>query len=186
MSGSAAADAAPAVSASALFVAFLKIGLSGFGGVLPFAHRMLVDRQGWLAEQEFIDVLSLSQFLPGPNIVNVSIIVGRRFQGVAGSVAACLGLLMMPLIIVLALASIYAQFAQVEAVRGACNGISSAASGLILAMALRMARPLRKMPWQVAIGVVAFIGIGLLRVPLLWLFAVLAPLSVAIAWWRRA
>src|SRR5881409_32207 len=116
MSRSAAADAAPAVSASALFVAFLKIGLSGFGGVL-----------------------SLSQFLPGPNIVNVSIIVGRRFQGVAGSVAACLGLLMMPLIIVLALASIYAQFAQVEAVRGACNGISSAASGLILAMALRMA-----------------------------------------------
>src|SRR5437667_9572173 len=135
MSGSAAADAAPAVSASALFVAFLKIGLSGFGGVLPFAHRMLVDRQGWLAEQEFIDVLSLSQFLPGPNIVNVSIIVGRRFQGVSGSIAASVGLMLMPLAVVLALATLYAQYAQIDAVRSACSAVSASASGLIVATA---------------------------------------------------
>src|SRR5881397_3690023 len=179
MSGSAAADAAPAVSASALFVAFLKIGLSGFGGVLPFAHRMLVDRQGWLAEQEFIDVLSLSQFLPGPNIVNVSIIVGRRFQGVAGSVAACLGLLLMPLVIVLALAAVYAQFAQFEAVRGACSGVSASASALIVATALKLARPLKASAWQVVICGVAFVAIALLRVPLLWMLAALCPVSIA-------
>src|SRR5438552_10156123 len=96
------------VSTSELFVGFLKIGLSGFGGVLPFARRMLVEQQHWLSELEFLDVLSLSQFLPGPNIVNVSIIIGRRFRGVTGAIAASAGLLLMPLVIVLALAPLYA------------------------------------------------------------------------------
>lgn len=173
------------VTTSALFFGFLKIGLSGFGGVMPFARRMIVDERRWLSELEFLDVLSLSQFLPGPNIVNVSVIIGRRFCGVAGSLAACTGLLLMPLVIVLALATLYAHVAQVEAVRGALSGVSASASGLILATALKLARPLRQNAWQVGICVVAFVGIALLRAPLLWVLAVLCPLSIAIAWWRR-
>jgi chromate transporter len=173
-----------AVGAGALFLGFLKIGLSGFGGVLPFARRMIVEERRWLSEREFLDVLSLSQFLPGPNIVNVSIIVGRRFRGVIGSLAGCTGLLLMPLLIVLALATLYAQFAQLETVRGAFSGISASASGLILATALKLARPL-KHPWQIAICAVAFVGIALLRLPLLWVLAALCPLSIAMAWWRR-
>lgn len=90
MDGPATASPAP-VSTARLFVGFLKIGLSGFGGVMPFARRMLVEQQRWLTELEFLDVLSLSQFLFGPNIVNVSIIVGRRFRGATGAVAACAG-----------------------------------------------------------------------------------------------
>ena len=175
----------PAVGASALFFGFLKIGLSGFGGVMPFARRMIVEEQRWLTELEFLDVLSLSQFLPGPNIVNVSVIIGRRFHGVIGSVAACTGLMLMPLIIVLALATLYAQFAESSSVRDAFSGVSASASGLILATALKLARPLKQYPWQVGVCVIAFVGIALFRVPLLWLLAVLCPLSIAIAWWRR-
>jgi chromate transporter len=173
------------VGASALFFGFLKIGLTGFGGVMPFARRMIVEERRWLNEVEFLDVLSLSQFLPGPNIVNVSIIIGRRFRGAIGSVAACAGLMLMPLLIVLALATLYAQLAQIEAVRGAFSAISASASGLILATALKLARPLKQHSWQIGICVVAFVCIALLRLPLLWLLAVLCPLSVAIAWWRR-
>jgi chromate transporter len=181
-----AAAAPERISAPRLFLGFLKIGLSGFGGVMPFARRMLVEKQRWLSELEFLDVLSLSQFLPGPNIVNVSIIVGRRFSGVAGAAAACAGLLLMPLAIVLALATVYAQFSQVEAVRGACSGVSASASGLIAATALKLARPLKGSAWQVAVCVAAFVGIALLRVPLLWMLAALCPVSIALAWWKRA
>lgn len=178
--------AAPAtVSTRVLFVGFLEIGLSGFGGVMPFARRMIVEQRRWLSELEFLDVLSLSQFLPGPNIVNVAIIIGRRFRGVAGAIAASMGLLLMPLVIVLALASLYAQFSQVEAVRGACSGVSAAASGLIAATALKLARPLRSSAWQVAVCSLVFLGIALLRVPLLWALAALCPLSIACAWWER-
>src|SRR5260370_9878606 len=109
-----------------LFLGFLMIGLQGFGGVLPFAHRMLVEQRRWLSEREFIEVLSLSQFLPGPNIVNVSIIVGSRFRGASGSLAAVLGLMLMPFLIVLALAALYAQFATIEAVPAPTPALSAA------------------------------------------------------------
>ena len=186
MSDSAATPAVASVSSSALFTGFLKIGLSGFGGVLPFARRMIVEQRRWLSEAEFLDVLSLSQFLPGPNIVNVSIIIGRRFQGVTGAVAASTGLMLMPLIVVLALATLYAQYAQIDAVRSACSGVSASASGLIVATALKLARPIKNSTWQVGICVVGFVCIALLRVPLLWMLAALCPLAIGIAWRTRA
>jgi chromate transporter len=173
---------APPPSRRELFLGFLIVGMQGFGGVLPFARRMLVEQRRWVSEREFIEVLSLSQFLPGPNIVNVSIIVGSRFRGASGSVAAVLGLMLMPFLIVLALAALYAQFAAIEAVRGATNGVSAAATGLVIATAIKMAQPLKGVVWQIAMGVLTFVAIGLLRVPLLWALAMLAPLSIAIAW----
>jgi chromate transporter len=174
----------PQVTTRALFIEFLKVGMSGFGGVLPFARRMLVERRHWLSDVEFNEVLSLSQFLPGPNIVNVSIIVGRRFRGPIGSIAASLGLMLMPLAIVLLLATLFAEFAQIEAVRHACTGVSAAASGLVTALALKMGKTIRHTPWQVGIAVVAFGAIGVARQPLPWVLAALVP--VAVAWsWRR-
>jgi chromate transporter len=173
------------VTSSALFVGFLKIGLSGFGGVMPFARRMIVEQQRWLTELEFLDVLSLSQFLPGPNIVNASVIIGRRFRGVIGALAATTGLLVMPLVIVLALATLYAHFSEVEAVRGACNGVSASASGLIVATALKLARPLKASAWQVAVCIVVFAAIALARIPLPWVLAAICPVSIAIAWRNR-
>jgi chromate transporter len=174
-------DASPP-SRRALFLGFLIVGMQGFGGVLPFARRMLVEQRRWLTEREFIEVLSLSQFLPGPNIVNVSIIVGSRFRGASGSLAASLGLMLMPFLIVLALAAMYAQFAAIEAVRGATNGVSAAATGLVIAVGIKMSHPLKGVAWQIAMAALTFVAIALLRVPLLWALAMLAPVSVAIAW----
>ena len=173
------------VTKSDLFVSFMKVGVSGFGGVLPFARRMLIDERRWLTEPEFNEVLSLSQFLPGPNIVNVSIIVGRRFQGAAGSLSATLGLMLLPLVIILALAAIYGQFAQFERVRSATGAVSAAAAGLMLSVGFKMARPIQRRPWQVIVVVIAFMTIGILRWPLLWVLAVLGPIAFLIAWWLR-
>ena len=166
-----------------LFLGFLMVGLQGFGGVLPFARRMLVEQHRWLSEREFTEVLSLSQFLPGPNIINVSIIVGNRFRGPLGSIAATLGLMLMPFVIVLVLAALYARFADLAPVRGATNGVSAAATGLIIATGLQMARPLKGIPWHIVMCALTFIAIALLRLPLLWMLAVLAPISIAIARW---
>jgi chromate transporter len=146
---------------------------------------MLVDERGWLTEREFTEVLALAQFLPGPNIVNVTIIVGRKFRGVAGAFAASIGLMLMPMIIVLILATVYERFAQIATVRAAVHGVSAAAAGLILAMGFRIARPLRTVPWQIAIAAVVFVAVGVARLPLLWVIAVLAPLSTFIAWRAR-
>jgi chromate transporter len=93
--------------------------------------------------------------------------------------------MLMPLAIVLLLATLYAEFAEVDAVRGACDGISAAASGLVVALALRLAEPIRRTPWQIGIAAIAFGAIGLARLPLPWVLAVLVPVSLAIAWWRR-
>ena len=168
-----------------LFLGFLMIGLQGFGGVLPFARRILVEQHRWLSEREFTEVLSLSQFLPGPNIVNVSIIVGNRFRGPLGSIAAAVGLMLMPFVIVLALAALYARFSDLKVVSGATDGVSAAATGLIIAMGVKMVGPLKGVPWQIAVAAVAFVAIGLLRTPLLWTLAAMVPVSVAIAWETR-
>ena len=175
--------AADAPTKRELFLGFLLVGLQGFGGVLPFARRMLVEQRRWLGDREFTEVLSLSQFLPGPNIVNVSIIVGNRFRGPLGSIAATLGLMLMPFVIVLALAALYARFADLTAVRGATAGVSAAATGLIIATGLKMARPLKNIPWHIVMCALTFIAIALLRLPLLWTLAVLAPISVGVARW---
>src|SRR4051812_1688231 len=97
------------VTLGALFTGFFSIGVSGFGGVLPFARRLIVEQRRWLDEAEFNDVLGMCQILPGPNVVNVSIVVGARFRGPAGAAAAFSGLLLAPLAIVLALATLHAR-----------------------------------------------------------------------------
>ena len=173
------------MATAALFTGFLLVGLSGFGGVLPFARRMLVEKRRWLTEPEFTEVLSLAQFLPGPNIVNVAVIVGRRFQGAHGSLAAVLGLMLMPLVIVLSLAALFARYAEVEAVRNACHGVSAAASGLLLSTGLTMGRSIRRSGWQLAIAAAVFVAIAIARVPLAWVLATMGPVAFGIAWWRR-
>jgi chromate transporter len=183
MDATTAPPAPPAVTTPELFTAFLKVGLSGFGGVLPFARRMLVEQRKWLTELEFNEVLSLSQFLPGPNIVNVTVIVGRRFQGVAGAVAATLGLMLMPMVIVLALAAVYARFAQIAAVRSATHAVSAAAAGLIIAVGFDGRTSARTLAGRNRRGGVRGDRPG--RLPLLWVLAALAPLAVGVAWWTR-
>lgn len=175
----------PIPTRTALFVGFLQVGVSGFGGVLPFARRMLVETRRWLTAEEFNEVLALGQFLPGPNIVNVSVIIGRRFHGVVGSVVASVGLMFAPLAILLVLATLYAELAHYDVVRRAAHGVSVGAAGLILSMAFKMAQPLRKSSWRVVIALASFAAVGLARFPLLWVLAALGPVAFALAWRDR-
>ena len=145
---------------------FLKIGLSGFGGVLPFARRALVEKNKWLTEAEFAEYMSLGQSLPGPNIVNLILMLGYRDHGVAGALLCVVAILLPPMIVVLLLVSVYGQYADVPEVRRVMAGIAAAAAGLIFTIGLRMLRvqPKAWPPWVLA-GVT--LGAMLLGAPLL-------------------
>jgi chromate transporter len=177
-----------APSKAELFLGFLGIAVVAFGGVLPWARYVLVERRRWLTPDEFTDVLGLGQLLPGPNIVNVSIAIGNRFHGALGSLIAFAGLMGAPVAIVLALAALYARFAENPQVRSALVQVAAAAAGLVIAMALKLAVPLLRQRFATAAPFVAltFIGIAVMRWPLIVVVAGLAPLSVAAAHaWRR-
>ncbi len=149
----------PAASPSqaALFSTFLKIGLSGFGGVLPFARRALVEKKRWLSEAEFAELLSLGQSLPGPNIVNLVVMLGYRHHGVLGALNCVAAILFAPMVVVLLLVNVYAEYANVPWVQRMMAGIAAAAAGLILTMGVRMirAQPKRAAVYLLAGGVVA-------------------------------
>ena len=167
-----------------LFLRFTQVALSGFGGVTPFARRMLVEERRWLNAEEFTDVLSLCQLLPGPNIVNIAVCVGARFHGVRGALAAFAGLMAAPFVVVLALGALYTQYGHLPAVSAAFRGVSAAAAGLIVAMGLKMAASRRLRSAMALFAVITFIGIALMRLPLVVFLLGAAPLSVAAAFWR--
>jgi chromate transporter len=169
-----------------LFGAFLGVGLMGFGGVLPLARRMIVEQRGWLTPAEFSDLLALCQFLPGGNIINLSVAIGLRFRGLAGAVAAITGLLAMPTVIAIAMGSLYERYAGVPVVRHLFMGLAAAAAGLIVAMSAKIAAPLLtaagRNVWRIAIAALCFGAVVVLRLPLLPTMLVLAPASIFCAW----
>jgi chromate transporter len=169
-----------------LFCAFMKLGLQGFGGVLPVARHALVEDYRWLTMDEFTDIVSRCQALPGPNIVNVSICIGGRHFGARGAIAASAGLLAAPFALLLMLAALYSGYAQVPAVANALRGISAVAAGLILGTVLRMAASPRLRTWRAVFAVAAFAAVSWLRLPLALVLAVLVPLSIVAAWHARA
>jgi len=180
------APQAPVPTLREVFLSFLQVGISGFGGVMPYARRELVDRRRWISDREMTDIMSLAQLLPGPNIVNVSIMLGTRFHGAAGAAAGVFGLMAAPLVLLLALGATYEQFANVLWLKGAFAGVGAAAAGLVLSVGVRFAHALRPRPWIVAIGAASFIAIAFARVPLPLVVIVAAPLGVWIALRRGA
>ena len=170
-----------------LFFNFAKVSLSGFGAVLPWARRMIVEERRWMSSVEFNDAFALSQFLPGPNIVNFSVVFGARFRGAAGALVALLGLLGPPVIIITALAALYAHFGDIDALRRILVGVSAAAVGLIVTVVAKMAQPIveERLGPAPFVALATFVAIGVLRWPLYWVLAVLVPLSMALAWWTR-
>jgi chromate transporter len=167
-----------------IFLAFSGIALIGFGGVLPWVRRMLVEERRWLTAEEFTDVLSLGQFLPGGNVINVSIVVGDRLRGPLGSIAAIAGLLAAPIAIVIGLGSLYLRYGDNPVIEGALDGMTAAAAGLILSMAVKMATPLFRRDARVplALSVLTVLAVGVAGLPLFYVLLVLAPLSVLLAW----
>jgi chromate transporter len=169
-----------------LFIAFLQISLSGFGGAINWAHRALVEKRHWMSNEDFTETLSLCQFLPGPNIVNFAMCLGQRQQGIAGGLAALAGVIVVPLGIFIVLGALYARFGQLEVIHGILSGISAAAAGFVITVGIRLAQPHRHRVWSIVFGGAAFVAMGLLRLPLVYVLLALSPPSIAVAWWNQA
>ncbi|MGE0415212.1 MAG: chromate transporter [Acetobacteraceae bacterium] len=164
-----------------LFMGFFSVGICGFGGVLPWARRMIVEQRRWLTPAEFTDMLGLCQFLPGPNVINISVALGGRFHGPLGSLSAFTGLMAAPMAIVLTLVVIYDRFAALPAVRDTFAGLAATASALVLSMALKIAAPLRVKPWGIAAALLTLGGIIVLHWPLPLVLGIMAPVSILLA-----
>src|SRR3954469_13864163 len=186
-----AAVAAPDIPASIppnqpglleLFVAFAKMSLAGFGGVLVWARRGIVDQHRWMTADEFNETFALCHFLPGPNIVNLSVVFGSRFRGIAGGIAAFAGLVGPPMLIATILAALYARYGEIDALRRILAGVSCAAVGLLIAVVFKMMMPLIKKrdAAGLIILVAVFVAIGVLRLPLQAVLLVAIPLSLAV------
>jgi chromate transporter len=174
--------AQPTPTVAGIFTGFFMIGVRGFGGVLPWARRTIVEERKWLTPPEFAEVLGLCQFLPGGNIMNVAIAVGARFQGVAGAVAALLGLMVAPVAIVIALGAVYDQYADNPIVRRAFAGLATAGASFVLVAALKIAAPMRKRYLAMAITAVTVVATAVFRVPLPVAMPVLAVASILLIW----
>jgi len=161
-----------------IFTGFFMIGARGFGGVLPWARLTIVEERKWLTAAEFTEVLGLCQFLPGGNIINVSVALGSRFRGAPGAIAALLGLMVAPVAVVIGLGAIYDQFAEQPVVRRAFAGLAAAASAFVLAASLKIAAPLRGRWLAMAIVVITFIAIAVLRLPFPLAMPMLAVASI--------
>lgn len=173
------------VSCAQLFLVFTWLALHGFGGVLPWAQRMLVEERRWLGREEFVELLAFAQLLPGPNICNLALILGDRYFGWRGAAAALGGLMAIPVLIVLSLAMVHDQFAGLAAVRGAVEGMGAVAAGLILGTAAKLAMALRRRWRWLGFGLAAFVMAGLLRWPIIWTLAALVPVAITSAWWAE-
>jgi chromate transporter len=169
-------------SVAQLFSGFLFLGLIGFGGVLPLARTMVVEQRRWMSGKEFTDLLGLCQFLPGGNIINMSVAIGLKFRGPVGALAALLGLIAAPTAIVIGLGILYDHYQDDPHIRHLFAGLAAAAAGLLVAMAVKIALPLRRKPVGIATALLCFLAIAILRLPLLATMLVLAPISVFASW----
>lgn len=164
-------------SLSDLFWAFNGLALQGFGGVVAIAQRELVDKQQWLTREEFVEDWAVAQVLPGPNVVNLSLMVGDRYFGVRGGMVALAGMLTIPMFIVLLMAGLFSGVSDVPEVQGALRGMGAVAAGMIAATGLRLFAALKQnvlgVPVCSALAAMTFIAIALLRVPLVWVLLVL-------------
>ncbi|GLH79459.1 chromate transporter [Bradyrhizobium sp. SSBR45G] len=167
-----------------LFFAFAKMSLSGFGGVLVFARRAIVDEHRWMTAEEFNETFALCHFLPGPNIVNLAMVFGARLRGIPGGIAAFAGLLVPPMLLITALAALYDRAGQADTLRQGLAGVSCAAVGLLASVVFRMMSPLLKKGDVVGLVVMAgvFVAIGLVRLPLQEVLLAAVPLSLAVTY----
>ncbi|MGT2501842.1 chromate transporter [Bradyrhizobium guangxiense] len=170
-----------------LFLAFARMSLAGFGGVLVFARRAIVEQHRWMSADEFNETFALCHFLPGPNIVNLSMVFGSKLRGIAGGIAAFAGLLLPPTLIMTVLAIVYARFGDLDVLRRSLAGISCAAVGLLIAVVFRMMTPLLKRMDPVALILMlgVFLAIGVLRLPLPTVLLVAIPVSIAVTYFLR-
>ena len=167
----------------ALFLGFSSVGLSGFGGVLPFARRMLVEERRWMSAEEFNAQLGLCQFLPGPNVVNLAVVVGKRYGGLPGAVVAALGLLTGPFVIVLLLALLYDHYGSLPQVQSMLRGIAAVGCGLLFSMAWRMGAALKEKRFFLPFSALTVVAIAGFRWPMPIVMVIGLLLSGGLAYW---
>ena len=171
-----------------LFFSFSILALQGFGGVLAVVQRELVEKKRWMTKEEFIEEWAVAQIMPGPNVVNLSIMIGGRYFGLAGALAALAGMLLVPLLVVVGLALVYANFADNPQVAGALRGMGAVAAGLVTATGLKLLGALSKnvlgVPTALALGIPAFLAIAVLRLPLAWVLLGLGGVGCVLAYRR--
>lgn len=159
-----------------LFVSFTLLALQGFGGVLAVVQRELVEKKRWMTREQFVEDWAVAQIMPGPNVVNLSLMIGGRYFGLPGALAALSGMIAAPLVLVLLLAALYGSVADSATAQGALRGMGAVAAGLITATGIKLIAALEKnvMGRWVCIGlaVVTFVAIALLRLPLAWVLLV--------------
>ena len=171
-----------------LFFSFTAIALQGFGGVVAIIQRELVDRRRWLTPGEFVEEWAVAQIMPGPNVINLALMIGARHFGLRGALAAMGGLLTVPLLLVLMLGYAYARFGAHPNLAGALRGMSAVAAGMIIATGLRLAAALRSsplgMPLCGLLGAATFVAIALLRWPLIYVLLGLGSIGCTYAYRR--
>jgi chromate transporter len=171
-----------------LFVSFTLLALQGFGGVLAVVQRELVENKRWLTREEFIEECAVAQIMPGPNVINLALMVGGRYFGAKGAMASLAGLLTVPLVLVLVLALLHAQFANHPGVAGALRGMGAVAAGLIAATGLKLIGALKSnvlgWRWCTAFGLAGLCAIAVFRWPLAYVLFGLGSLACVLAYQR--
>lgn len=180
----------PPRSCGDLFLSFTVLALQGFGGVAAVAQRELVERKRWMTNTQFVEEWAVAQIMPGPNLVNLSLMLGARHFGLRGALSALAGMLSAPLVVLLSLAWLYTHYATLPAVAGALRGMGAVAAGLVIGTGLKLIATLKSNPLHPAqhllLGGACFVAIAWLRWPLLWVLLGLGSLGWALAWWRLA
>lgn len=165
-----------------IFICFSKIGLSGFGGVLPWTRRSLVEREKWLSSEEFNAMLGICQIVPGPNIVNLAVCVGSRFAGVAGVFAATLGVLLGPIFVVMLLGILYEHYSHLDTVQGMLRGISAVGVGLVASTGFKMVKGEFKYPPMLLVIAFTILAASYFHIALGWVVMMASPLALLLGW----
>jgi chromate transporter len=167
------------VPLASLFTAFLRVSLLGFGSGLVWAHRIVVEQRHWATEDEFTDILSLCQFMPGPNVVGIGVCVGAKLRGAIGTIAAISGFVLLPCLVGFCLGLLYLQYARFPVFRNILGGISAVAAGMLIATGVRMLLPFHHRPVALIVAALAFGGMTFTGLPLLAVLFGVALLSLA-------
>jgi chromate transporter len=174
------------VTLGALFIAFLKVSLCGFGGGIVWARRIAVENRRWISEQDFADIVSLCQFMPGPNIVGLAVCIGAKTRGAIGTIAAISGFLIIPWGVGLSLGVLYLKYTHLAVLRNVLGGVAATAAGLLIAIGIRLMIPHRTRPAALLFAALAFGLMAFTRLPLLVILFSLVPLSIAVAGFENA
>ena len=169
----------------ALFLGFSKLGLMGFGGVLPLAQRLIVEDQKWLTAEQFTDLLGICQILPGGNIVNMAVAIGYDFAGLKGAISAVFGLMLAPTIIVISLYQLYAQFQEIPMVQHMIQGLAAAAAGLLFATGFKMLKPMMKSKLTYFTILLTIIFMLLIKLPLALTLLILVAINMVVLTFKQ-